>query len=125
MIMDDSDATTVRFLRMMRATLREEKVGEDTLGRTVELARDWGTSGAADARLRAALRRLHGESPDPDDPRQVADECAGLDPGDDPDPGAAARGRAIGRFAANARRLREGEIGPDEFDRITGEGRAG
>ncbi|MER5335814.1 hypothetical protein [Micromonospora sp. NPDC002717] len=125
MIMDDADATTVRFLRMMRATLREEKVGEDTLGRTVELARAWGTSEAADAQLRAALRRLHGESPDSGDPRQVADECVGLDPDGVPDPATAARGRAIGRFAANARRLREGEIGPAEFDRIVGEGREG
>lgn len=122
MIMDDADATTVRFLRMMRAALREEKPGEDTLGRTVELARAWGTSEAADARLRAALRRLHGEAPDPDDPRQVADECADLDPDGVPDPGAAARGRAIGRFAANARRLREGQIGPAEFDQAVGEG---
>ncbi|MBQ1046762.1 MULTISPECIES: hypothetical protein [unclassified Micromonospora] len=46
---------TVRFLRMMSA----EQVGDDSLGRTVELARQWW--GTADDRLADALRELHGE----------------------------------------------------------------
>ncbi|MCW3845381.1 hypothetical protein ONA70_35495, partial [Micromonospora yasonensis] len=79
MIADDSDAVTVTFLSMMRAVLRAEKVGEDSLGRTVELARRWwGTGDAADAQLAAALRESHGEPVDVDDPRQVADEATTL-----------------------------------------------
>lgn len=119
MIADDSDAVTVTFLRMMRAVLRTERVGEDTLGRTVDLARRWwGAGDVADARLAAALRELHGEPVDTDDPRQVADEVTALavDSGllTPPDP----RGAAMARFAANARRLRTGEITPAEFDEI-------
>ncbi|SCL48601.1 hypothetical protein [Micromonospora chersina] len=114
MIADDSDAVTVTFLSMMRAALRAERVGDDSLGRTVELARRWWGAGAAqDARLAAALRELHGE---PDDPRRAADAATAptVDTGlpTPPDP----RGAAIARFAANARRLRTGEITPAEFD---------
>ncbi|SCF13269.1 hypothetical protein GA0074695_3698 [Micromonospora viridifaciens] len=118
MIADDSDAVTFTFLSMMRAIVRTEKVGEDTLGRTVELARRWGTSAAADAQLAAALRELHGEPVDTDDPRQVADEAISLAADNgllrERDP----RRAAIARFAANARRLRTGEISPAEFDEI-------
>lgn len=59
MIADDSDAVTVRFLRMMRAEIGAERVGEDSLGRTADLARRWW--GTGDARLADALRDLHGE----------------------------------------------------------------
>ncbi|MGC4892727.1 hypothetical protein [Micromonospora sp. DT31] len=59
MIADESDAVTVRFLRMMSAELRADAVGDDSLGRTVELARRWW--GTADTRLADALRELHGE----------------------------------------------------------------
>ncbi|MFE9689416.1 hypothetical protein [Micromonospora sp. NPDC005806] len=119
MIADDFDAVTVTFLSMMRAVLRAEKVGQDTLGRTVELARRWwGTGDAADGQLAAALRELHGEPVDTDDTRQVADEVTALaaEGGllSPPDP----RGAAIGRFAANARRLRTGELTPAEFDEL-------
>ncbi|MEU4366235.1 hypothetical protein [Micromonospora chersina] len=116
MIADDSDAVTVTFLSMTRAALRAERVGDDSLGRTVELARRWwGAGDAQDARLAAALRELHGE---PDDPRQVADAAGaptvdtGLPTSTDP------RGAAIARFAANARRLRTGEVTPAEFDEL-------
>ncbi|MFI6326969.1 hypothetical protein ACIBBG_01585 [Micromonospora chersina] len=116
MIADDSDAVTVTFLSMMRAALRAERVGDDSLGRTVDLARRWwGAGDAQEARLAAALRELHGE---PDDPRQVADAASTptVDTGlpTSPDP----RGAAIARFAANARRLRTGEITPAEFDEL-------
>lgn len=119
MIADDSDAVTVTFLRMMRAELRAERVGEDSLGRTVDLARRWwGAGDVADARLAAALRELHDEPVDTDDPRQVADEVTALaaDSGllTQPDP----RGAAIARFAANARRLRTGDITPTEFEEL-------
>ncbi|MFC0032187.1 hypothetical protein ACFFMM_21965 [Micromonospora chaiyaphumensis] len=119
MIADDSDAVTVTFLRLMRAELRAERVGEDSLGRTVDLARRWwGGGDAAEARLADALRELHGEPVDTDDPRQVADAATALaaDSGllTPPDP----RGAAVARFAANARRLRTGEITPAEFDEI-------
>ncbi|WP_433280371.1 hypothetical protein [Micromonospora sp. CA-244673] len=119
MIADDSDAVTVTFLRMMRAELRAERVGEDSLGRTVDLARRWwGAGDVADARLAAALRELHDEPVDTDDPRQVADEVTALaaDSGllTSPDP----RGAAIARFAANARRLRTGDITPAEFEEL-------
>ncbi|MGV9810060.1 hypothetical protein [Micromonospora chersina] len=119
MIADDSDAVTVTFLSMMRAALRAERVGDDSLGRTVELARRlWGAGDVQDARLAAALRELHGEPVDTDDPRQVADAATALavDTGllTPPDP----RGAAIARFAANARRLRTGEITPAEFDEL-------
>ncbi|MFR9779875.1 hypothetical protein ACL02O_27940 [Micromonospora sp. MS34] len=119
MIADDSDAVTVTFLSMMRAVLRAERVGEDSLGRTVELARRWwGTGDAADAQLAVALRELHGEPVDTDDPRQVADEATALSVESGlltpPDP----RGAALARFAANARRLRTDEITPAEFDEI-------
>ncbi|MEU5942058.1 hypothetical protein ABZ807_23380 [Micromonospora sp. NPDC047548] len=100
MIADDADALTITFHRMMRAALRAERPGEGTLGRTVELARDWGASPAADAALATALRRLHGEP----DEAPVTRESA--------------RGAAIGKFAANARRLREGEFIPSEFEQI-------
>ncbi len=60
MIVDDSDAVT--FLGTKRAVLRAERVGEDGLGRSVELARRWwGTGDAADVQLAAVLRELHGE----------------------------------------------------------------
>jgi hypothetical protein len=76
MIADDADATTVTFLSMMRAVLRAEKAGEDSLGRTVELARRWwGAGDEADAQLAVALRELHGEPAGPDGPRQIADEA--------------------------------------------------
>src|SRR3954468_8463348 len=119
MIADDSDAVTITFLRIMRAVLRAERVGEDTLGRTVDLAqRWWGAAAVAAARLAAALRELHGEPVDTDDPRQVADAATALavDSGllTPPDP----RGAAVARFAANARRLRTGEITPAEFDEL-------
>ncbi|WP_260428587.1 hypothetical protein [Micromonospora globispora] len=78
MIADDADAVTFIFRSMMRSLLRREKVGEDTLGRTVELARQWGTSPAADARLAVALRELHGEQVDTDDAREVADEATAI-----------------------------------------------
>ncbi|MGB2572150.1 hypothetical protein ACPFP2_27445 [Micromonospora citrea] len=100
MIADDADALAVTFQLMMRAALRAERPGEDTLGRTVELARHWGAGPAADAELAAALRRLHGE-PEPAEDEDVS-----------------ARGAAIGRFAANARRLRRQEITSGEFDQI-------
>ncbi|MEU2615473.1 hypothetical protein ABZ570_28440 [Micromonospora sp. NPDC007271] len=116
MIADDSDAVTVTFLRMMRAVLRAEKVGEDTLGRTVELARHWGTS--ADAELAAALRELHGEPVDTDDPRPVADEAISLAAESGLLPERHPRGAATARFAANARRLRTGEISPAECHEI-------
>ncbi|GAA3786954.1 hypothetical protein [Micromonospora maritima] len=115
MIADESDAVTVVFLRMMRAELRAERVAEDSLGRTVELARRWW--GTADARLADALRDLHAEPVDPTDPRVGADapttDAGPLTP---PDP----RGAGLARFAANARRLRTGEISPAEFDEIMG-----
>ena len=119
MIADDSDAVTVTFLSMMRSVLRAEQVDDDSLGRTVELARRWwGAGDAQNARLAAALRELHGEPVDTDDPRQAADASTALavDTGmlTPPDP----RGGAIARFAANARRLRTGEITPAEFDEI-------
>lgn len=123
MIADDADAVTVTFHRMMRAALAAEQPGEDTLGRTVELARHWGVDSDADARLAAALRRLHGEQPDLDDAGQVAAEATVigevsglLTPG-----GRSVRGRAIGTFAANARRLRQGEITRAEFEQIMAE----
>ncbi|MFG2057473.1 hypothetical protein ACGFI9_25985 [Micromonospora sp. NPDC048930] len=116
MIADDSDAVTVTFLSMMRAVLRAEQVDGGSLGRTVELARRWW--GTADVQLAVALRELHGEPVDTDDPRRVADEATalGVENGllTPPDP----RGAAIARFAANARRLRTGEITPAEFDEI-------
>ncbi|MER5610426.1 MULTISPECIES: hypothetical protein [Micromonospora] len=119
MIADDSDAVTFRFLRMMRAEIGAERVGEDSLGRTVDLARRWwGTGDAADARLADALRELHGEPVDLADPHDVAGAASALtaDAGllTEPDP----RGAAIARFAANARRLRTGEITPAEFDEL-------
>jgi hypothetical protein len=116
MIADDSDAVTVSFLSMMRAVLRAERAGEDSLGRTVELARRWW--GTADAQLASALRELHDEPVDTGDPRQVADEVTALGVANGlispPSPHSA----AIGRFAANARRLRNGELSPAEFDEI-------
>ncbi len=63
MIADESDAVTVRFLRMMSAELHAERAGDDSLGRTVELARQWW--GTADDRLADALRELHGEPAGP------------------------------------------------------------
>ena len=63
MIADESDAVTVRFLRMMSAELHAERAGDDSLGRTVELARQWW--GTADDRLADALRELHGEPSEP------------------------------------------------------------
>ena len=119
MIADDSDAVTIRFLRMMRAEIGTERVGEDSLGRTVDLARRlWGTGDAADARLADALRELHGEPVDLADPYDVAGAASALtaDAGllTEPDP----RGAATARFAANARRLRTGEITPAEFDEL-------
>ncbi|MEU1807808.1 hypothetical protein [Micromonospora aurantiaca (nom. illeg.)] len=116
MIADDSDAVTIRFLRMMRAEIRAERVGEDSFGRTVDLARRWwGTGDAADARLADALRELHGE---PVDRHDVAGAASALtaDAGllTEPDPG----GAAMARFAAGARRLRTGEITPAEFDEL-------
>ncbi|WP_205798602.1 hypothetical protein [Micromonospora sp. CMU55-4] len=54
---------TVRFLRMMSAELHAERAGADSLGRTVELARQWW--GTADDRLADALRELHGEPAEP------------------------------------------------------------
>ncbi|MGC5022922.1 hypothetical protein [Micromonospora sp. DT47] len=114
MIADDADALAVTFHRMMRAALRAEQPGEDILGRTVELAGTWGRSPAADAELAVALRRLHGEEPDPDDSRRVAAPGRAAGPAAEE----SARGAAIGKFAANARRLREGEINPAEFRRI-------
>ncbi|MEV4493890.1 hypothetical protein AB0K04_27735 [Micromonospora coxensis] len=98
MIADDADALAVTFHLMMRAALAAERPGEDTLGRTVVLAHHWGSGPAADAELAAAMRRLHGE------PEPAEDDSA--------------RGAAIARFAANARRLRQQEITPGEFDRI-------
>ncbi|WP_374538762.1 hypothetical protein [Micromonospora aurantiaca (nom. illeg.)] len=119
MIADDSDAVTIRFLRMMRAEIGTERVGEDSLGRTVDLARRlWGTGDAADARLADALRELHGEPVDLADSRDVAGAASALtaDAGllTEPDP----RGAATARFAANARRLCTGEITPAEFDEL-------
>lgn len=121
MIADDADAVTVTFLSMMRAELRTEKAGEDSLGRTVELARRWWDAGdAADAQLAAALRELHGEPADPDDTRQIADETPTSGVGSTllapPDPW----GGLVARFAANARRPAAGEISPGEFDEIMG-----
>lgn len=117
---DEADAVALIFDSMMRNLLRTEKTGEDTLGRTVELARQWGTSDAADAQLAVALGELHGEPVDAEDPGQVADEATAIlvENGllTEPD----ARGAAIARFAANARRLREGEISPAEFEEIMG-----
>ncbi|MFE9207083.1 hypothetical protein [Micromonospora sp. NPDC007230] len=120
MIADDSDAVTVLFHRMMRAELRAEKVGEDTLGRTVDLARSWGTGPAADARLAVALRELHGEPVDPDDPRQVADEARSLATASGLAPEPDLRGAGMARFVANVRRLRNGEITRAEFEEILG-----
>ena len=121
MIADDADAVTFVFRSMMRALLRSEKVGEDTLGRTVELARLWGTGATADARLTVALRELHGEPVDTTDPRQVADEGTSIlaEHGLLPEPDA--RGAAMARFAANARRLRTGEVTPAEFEEVLGD----
>ncbi|MEU9516126.1 hypothetical protein [Micromonospora sp. NPDC048169] len=117
MIADDSDAVTVRFLRMMRAEIGAERAGEDSLGRTVDLARRlWGTGDAADARLADALRELHGEPADSHDVAGAANALT-ADAGllTEPD----ARGAALARFTANARRLRTGEITPAEFDELT------
>lgn len=121
MIADDSDAVTVLFHRMMRATLRAEKVGEGTLGRTVALARRlWGTGANADAHLAAALRELHGEPVDPDDPRQVAAEARSLAAANGLAPEPDRRGAGMARFVANVRRLRRGEITRAEFEEILG-----
>ncbi|MFI7215447.1 hypothetical protein ACIBP4_30205 [Micromonospora maritima] len=121
MIADESDAVTVVFLRMMRAELRAERVGEDSLGRTVELARRWW--GTADAQLADALRELHAEPVDPTEPREGADAPT-TDAGPPTSPGPLTspgpRGAGLARFAANARRLRTGEISPAEFDEIMG-----
>lgn len=121
MIADETDAVTLIFRSMMRALLRTEKVGEDTLGRTVELARQWGTSPAADARLAVALRELHGEPVDPDDPGQVADEATSVAAANgllfESDPGRA----ATAKYVANMRRLRAGEISRAEFEEIMGD----
>ncbi|MGK5444331.1 hypothetical protein ACSNN7_21280 [Micromonospora sp. URMC 105] len=121
MIADDADALTVTFHRMMRAALRAEQPGADTLGRTVELARHWGADPDDDARLAAALRRLHGEEPDLDDAGQVAAEATAIGEVSGLVTPGSARGRAIGKFAANARRLRLGEITRAEFDQIMAE----
>ncbi|WMF04516.1 hypothetical protein [Micromonospora robiginosa] len=75
MIADESDAVTVAFLRIMRAELRVERPGEDSLGRTVELARRWwGAGDAADAQLADALRDLHDEPRDATGPREATAE---------------------------------------------------
>ncbi|MGC1215020.1 MAG: hypothetical protein WA890_27645 [Micromonospora sp.] len=121
---DEADAVALIFGSMMRHVLRTERVGEDTLGRTVDLAREWGTSPTADARLAAALRELHGEHVDTDDPRQVADEATPILAENGVLPEADARGAASARFAANARRLRERDITPAEFEELMG-GEAG
>jgi hypothetical protein len=116
MIADDSDAVTVTFLSMMRAVLRAERAGEDSLGRTVELAGEWW--GSADAQLASALRELHDEPVDTGDPRQLADELTALGVANGLITPPSPHGPAIARFAANARRLREGEISPAEFQEI-------
>lgn len=120
MIADDADAVTFIFRSMMRSILRSEKVGEDALGRTVELARQWGTSPAADARLAVALRELHGDQLDTDNAGEVADEGTSILAENGFLPERDARGAAIARLAANARRLREGQISPAEFEEIMG-----
>ena len=120
MIADDADAVTFIFRSMMRSLLRTEKVGDDTLGRTVEMARQWGTSPAADARLAVALRELHGEQVDTDDAREVADGGTAILAENGFLLERDARGAAIARFVANARRLREGELNPAEFEEMMG-----
>ncbi|MDM4784513.1 hypothetical protein [Micromonospora sp. b486] len=118
MIADDSDAVTVRFLRMMRA-----EIGAEGWARIRSAApptwpgAGWGTGAAADARLADALRELHGEPVDLADPHVVSGAASAL-----------RRRRAAHRagptrrgdrpFAANARRLRSGEITPAEFDEL-------
>ncbi|SBT41147.1 hypothetical protein [Micromonospora auratinigra] len=80
MIADESDAVTVTFLSMMRAAVRAEPAGADTLGRTVELARRWWGSGdAGDAQLATALRTLHADT---DDAQPAADAARRTLPSD-------------------------------------------
>lgn len=119
MNMGDAEAVRLEFRAMMRNTLRHEQVDDDTLGRTVELVRRReSVEGASDEELRVELRRLHGEPLDPDDLQQVTDEFTAMRYGSLGLSRPSARGRAIATFAANARRLNNGEITREEFERI-------
>ncbi|MDM4784504.1 hypothetical protein [Micromonospora sp. b486] len=119
MIADDSDAVTVRFLRMMRAEIGAERVGEDSLGRTADLARRWwGTGAAADARTR---RRPAGTARRAGRPGRSARRVGCRERADRRRRAAHRAGptrRGDRPFAANARRLRSGEITPAEFDEL-------
>ena len=122
MNMNDPNAVAVEFRAMMRAILRDEKVGEDTLGKLVELTRRRSTDDITDAELRVALRGLHAEAVDPSEPQDVADEFIsmqresyGATRASTED---AARGRAMAKFVANSRRLKNGEITRAEFEEI-------
>ena len=95
------------------------------LRRAFALVQRWSNGHLTDAELKVALRRLHGEPVNPDDPRDVADEFASMRYGSYGEtrvlPRERARNQAIARFAANARRLRDGEITREEFERILGD----
>lgn len=123
--MHDDEAVAVEFRAMMRSILRHEKVGEDTFNQVFALVQRWSNGHLTDAELKVALRRLHGEPVNPDDPRDVADEFASMRYGSYGEtrvlPRERARNQAIARFAANARRLRSGEITREEFERILGD----
>jgi hypothetical protein len=122
MDLNDPEAIRLEFRAMMRAILRHEKVGEDSLGRTVELVRSReSVEGATDEELRVELRRLHGEPLDHHDPQHVTDELTAMRYGSMGLSRPSAKGRGMAKFAANSRRLRNGEITPAEFERIMGD----
>ncbi|WP_074313665.1 hypothetical protein [Micromonospora cremea] len=106
MNMSDSEAIRLKLRAMMRATLNDEKVGDDSLGQAVELVRNReSVEGATDEELRSELRRLHDEPLDPDDPQQVADEFKAMQYGSMGLTRPVARGRAAAKFVANIRQL--------------------
>ncbi|MFC4019877.1 hypothetical protein ACFOW4_18300 [Micromonospora sp. GCM10011542] len=122
MTMNDPEAVRLEFRAMMRTILRQEKVGDDTLGRTVELVRSReSVEGATDEELRVELRRLHAEPLDHDDPQQITDEFTAMRYGSMGLSRPSTQGRAMAKFVANSRRLRDGEITRDEFARIMGD----
>ena len=122
MNVNDPEAVRLQFRAVMRNILRHEKVGEDTLGRTVELVRiRESVEGATDEELRVELRRLHAEPLDRDDPQHVSDEFTAMQYGSMGLSRPPAKGQAMAKFVANSRRLQNGEITGDEFERIMGD----
>lgn len=122
----DSDAVVVAFRAIVRHLLRHEKVGDDTLGTLFELVRRRENGELTDAQLRSAVRHLLDGGPvDVSDPQVVNDEFEAMVRKsyvftEQPD-----RGRLIARFAANARRLKDGEITRAEFEAIMRDDRRG